>query len=91
MMTDRKEFMIKVWLSCKTEDQRRNVEKWINRVAERFPSKEHRSITDFIDEMRYAWEPSSGPPKEEDYLKALNRSVKDLNNRVSKLEWRVKQ
>jgi len=89
-MTDRYEFFKKVWLSCKTEDQRRNIEKWINRVAERFPSKEHRSITEFIDEMRYAWDRSGGPPKEDDYLKTLNQSVKDLRHRVMKLEERVR-
>jgi len=90
-MTERYEFMKRVWLSCKTEDQRRNTEKWIGRVAERYPSKEHESITDFIGVMRYAWEPSSGPPKDEDYIKALDRTVKDLTNRVSKLERGIKQ
>ena len=93
MMTgsERAEYIKKVWLSCRTDDQRRNVENWIQRITRTPLEEDYRHVRGFIDEMYYIKADCGEPPKEEDYLKALNRSVKDLKNRVSKLEWRVKQ
>lgn len=88
--TDREKYMMKVWLSCKTKDQRRNTEKWINRVAERFPSREHQYVTDFIDQMFYVEECPNEPPSKEYFDKKLERSVMDLRHRVMKLEEKTK-
>ena len=87
----REEFMKKVWLSCKTDNQRQNVVNWIRRVAKPYPSDEQRHVLDFIDEMYFVKNCGDGPPETRDEIKELRRSVKDLTNRVSKLEWRVKQ
>jgi len=51
----RYEHMKKVWLSCETDTQRRNAERWINRVAKRYPYFEHRDIWDFIGEWNLAF------------------------------------
>ena len=88
---DRAEYMKKVWLSCKTEDQKQNVVNWVHRVAKPYPSDERDDVIDFIEEMYFIKNCRGEPPKTEDEIKQLRVSVKDLTNRVSKLEWRVKQ
>jgi len=37
-----------VWLSCKTEAQRNNAEKWMRSIAKPWPDKELRDIEEFI-------------------------------------------
>jgi len=91
MMTDRKEFMIKVWLSCKTEDQRRNVENWIQRITKDPLDRDYRDVRDLIDELDFALNCGNGPPDPRDEIKELGRSVQDLTKQVSNLEWRVKR
>lgn len=88
---EREEFMKKVWLSCKTDDQRQNVVNWIYRVAKPYPNTEKDDVIDFIEEMDFALNCGNGPPETRDEIKELRLSVKDLTNRISKLEWRVKQ
>ena len=88
---EREEFMKNVWLSCKTDDQRQNVVNWIRRVAKPYPNTEQRDVIDFIEEMYFVENCRGGPPETRDEIKELRLSVKDLTNRVSKLEWRVKQ
>lgn len=46
--SEREEFMERVWLSCKTDDQRENAEQWIRRVAEPWPSKEQQNVLEYI-------------------------------------------
>lgn len=88
---DRTEYMKKVWLSCKTDDQRQNVVNWIYRVAKPYPNTEKDDVIDFINEMYFVENCRGEPPETLDEIKELRLSVKDLTNRVSKLEWRVKQ
>jgi len=88
---EREEFMKNVWLSCKTDDQRKNVVNWIHRVAKPYPNTEKDDVIDFIEESNFVRNYRGEPPKTEDEIKQLRVSVKDLTNRVSKLEWRVKQ
>jgi len=88
---EREEFMKNVWLSCKTDDQRQNVVNWIHRVAKPYPNTEKDDVIDFIEEMYFVENCRGGPPDTRDEIKELRLSVKDLTNRVSKLEWRIKQ
>ena len=88
---DRAEYMIKMWLSCKTEDQKQNVVNWIHRVAKPYPNTEKDDVIDFIDEMYFVLNCGDGPPETRDEIKELRRSVQDLTKQVSNLEWRVKR
>jgi len=88
---DRAEYMKKVWLSCKTEDQKQNVVNWVHRVTKPYPSDERDDVIDFIEEMYFIKNCRGEPPKTEDEIKELRRSVKDLTKQVSNLEWRVKR
>jgi len=44
----RYEHMTKVWLSCKTDAQRNNAEKWMRNIAKPWPDQELREIEEFI-------------------------------------------
>jgi len=88
---EREEFMKNVWLSCKTDDQRQNVVNWIHRVAKPYPNTEKDDVIDVIEESNFVRNYRGEPPETRDEIKELRLSVKDLTNRVSKLERRVKQ
>lgn len=48
MTNERAEFMKDVWLSCETEEQRNNTEKWMRQVAAPWPCRELEDIEEFI-------------------------------------------
>ena len=86
--SEKSEYLKKVWVSCKTEEQRRVCENWITRLAlsGEITREEKNIVFGLIDELKYAEMCPDSPPEPRDELRRLIDSVKDLRARVSKLE-----
>ena len=86
--SEKSEYLKKVWVSCKTEEQRRVCENWITRLAlsGEITREEKNIVFGLIDELKYAEMCPDSPPEPRDELRRLKDSVKDLRARVSKLE-----
>ena len=86
--SEKSDYLKKVWISCKTEDQRRVCENWVARLAlsGEITRGEKNSVFGLIDELKYIEMCPDSPPQPRDEVRELKESVNDLRRRVSKLE-----
>ena len=91
MTSEKSDYLKKVWISCKTEEQRRVCENWVARLAllGEITREEKNSVFGLIDELKYIEMCPDSPPQPRDEVRELKDSVKDLRTRVLKLESKV--
>lgn len=88
---DRMQYFFNVWKSCKTEEQRMHCERWIERTAKPWPSKERRHIMEYIEECKEILDDENywRPIKEKNSERELRYKVLDQEERIKKLELKL--